>query len=114
MPFEHGYALLIGVDENSVPAWALHDVSKDVQALAQVLVHEQRCAYLPEHVRVVVDRRGKVGLQGHGARVALPRRLQVALREQGDAQLVVKDRHVRRELDGPAMRLDGFVDPLQA
>ena len=31
--FEHGYALLIGVDENAVVRWALPDVAKDIAAL---------------------------------------------------------------------------------
>jgi hypothetical protein len=34
--FTHGYALLIGVDENRVDKWALPDVAKDVKALAKV------------------------------------------------------------------------------
>ena len=51
--FEHGYALVIGVDENNVSDWALPDVAKDVAALHGVLCHPERCAYPPEHVRVV-------------------------------------------------------------
>lgn len=51
--FEHGYALLIGVDESQVREWALPDVQKDVASLAQVLVHPERCGYRPQHVRTV-------------------------------------------------------------
>ena len=51
--FLHGYALVIGVDENNVSDWALPDVAKDVAALHGVLCHPERCAYPPEHVRVV-------------------------------------------------------------
>jgi hypothetical protein len=54
--FAHGYALLIGVDQNSVAAWALPDVAKDVGALAGVLADPQRCAYPPENVKVIQGR----------------------------------------------------------
>jgi hypothetical protein len=54
--FTHGYALLIGVDENAVAGWALPDVAKDVAALAQVLTHPERCAYPEGNVKVI---RGK-------------------------------------------------------
>ncbi len=40
-PFTHGYALLIGVDQNNVPDWALPDVANDIAALHQVLIHQQ-------------------------------------------------------------------------
>jgi hypothetical protein len=51
--FTHGYALLVGVDENAVAAWALPDVAKDVAALAQVLTHPERCAYPEGNVKVI-------------------------------------------------------------
>ncbi len=51
--FTSGYALLIAVNENQVPKWALPVVGKDVAALAQVLLHPERCAYSQEHVKVV-------------------------------------------------------------
>lgn len=51
--FSHGYALLIAVDENTVPKWSLPVVGKDVVALAQVLSHPERCAYPQENVKVV-------------------------------------------------------------
>lgn len=51
--FSYGYALLIGVDENRVPGWALPDVKKDVDALRRVLVDPNRCAYRPDHVKVI-------------------------------------------------------------
>ncbi len=51
--FTHGYALLVGVDQNDTPELALPEVAKDVQALRDVLIHPQRCAYLPEHVRTL-------------------------------------------------------------
>lgn len=51
--FEHGYALLIGVDENHLPKWALPDVTKDITALENVLTHPDRCAYPPEQVRTI-------------------------------------------------------------
>ena len=31
--FDHGYALLLGVDQNAVSEWALPDVGKDIVAL---------------------------------------------------------------------------------
>jgi len=51
--FTNGYALLIGVDENYVDKWALPDVAKDVTALAKVLTHPERCAYLADNVKVL-------------------------------------------------------------
>ena len=54
--FEHGYALLIGVDQNQVPRWALPDVAKDIEALTDVLVHPERCGYPAGNVRVLTGR----------------------------------------------------------
>ena len=51
--FAHGYALLIAVDDSEEPEWKLPDVAKDVSALQAVLVHPERCAYLPDSVKVV-------------------------------------------------------------
>lgn len=51
--FTHGYALLIGVDENAVAGWALPDVAKDIEALAKVLTHPERCAYTADNVKVI-------------------------------------------------------------
>jgi uncharacterized caspase-like protein len=50
--FENGYALVIGVDENSVPRWSLPDVAKDVAAMVGVLTHPERCAYPVENVKL--------------------------------------------------------------
>lgn len=49
--FEHGYALIVGVDANQIPRLALPAVAKDVQAIYDVLVHPDRCAYNPENVK---------------------------------------------------------------
>ncbi len=51
--FIHGYALLIGVDQSQAEEWALPDVSKDIAALRDVLVHPQRCAYPADNVKVL-------------------------------------------------------------
>lgn len=51
--FDNGYALLIAVNESQMPNYALPTVAKDAAALHAVLVHPERCAYLPDHVRVV-------------------------------------------------------------
>lgn len=51
--YTHGYALLIGVDQNGVPGWALPDVANDVAGLHGVLVHPERCAYDGDHVKVL-------------------------------------------------------------
>jgi hypothetical protein len=51
--FEHGYALIVGVDANQIPRLALPAVAKDVQAVYDVLIHPQRCAYKPENVRLL-------------------------------------------------------------
>ena len=49
--FEHGYALLVGVDENEVPRLALPDVLRDVEAVESVLRHPERCGYLEQNVK---------------------------------------------------------------
>jgi hypothetical protein len=51
--FEHGYAVIVGVDENQIGRLALSTVAKDVQALYDVLVHPERCAYKPENVKLL-------------------------------------------------------------
>lgn len=51
--FDHGYALLIGVNAHSVPERALPDVEKDVTALGEVLRHPERCAYPAANVRTL-------------------------------------------------------------
>jgi hypothetical protein len=51
--FTHGYALLVGINENAVAQWALPDVTKDIAALAQVLTHPDRCAYPEANVKVI-------------------------------------------------------------
>ena len=51
--FSHGYALIIGVDQNNVPDWALPAVARDVEALRDVLIHSQRCAYAEAHVKLI-------------------------------------------------------------
>ena len=51
--FEHGYGLIVGVDDNNIKRLALPDVAKDVQAVYDVLTHPQRCAYLPDNVRFI-------------------------------------------------------------
>ncbi len=51
--FTNGYALLIAVDENQMPGYALPAVAKDAAALHAVLVHPERCAYPEENVRVL-------------------------------------------------------------
>lgn len=51
--FEHGYALLIGVDDNLAGHLRLPAAGKDLGALTQVLTHPQRCAYPAEQVKVV-------------------------------------------------------------
>lgn len=51
--FKHGYALIIGVDDNKIQRLRLPVVAKDVQALHDVLIHPQRCGYLPENVRML-------------------------------------------------------------
>jgi uncharacterized caspase-like protein len=51
--FTHGYALLIGVNENQIPGLALPEVAKDIDALQAVLVHPERCGYLPKNVKII-------------------------------------------------------------
>jgi uncharacterized caspase-like protein len=51
--FEHGYALIVGVNESSVGSWSLPDIDKDVEALHEVLTHPERCAYPEDHVKVI-------------------------------------------------------------
>jgi hypothetical protein len=52
--FEHGYALIIGVNDNMIPSLALPAVAKDVTALQEVLLHPQRCGYQPDNVRLLL------------------------------------------------------------
>lgn len=52
--FESGFALLVGVDENKLPEWALPGVKNDVSRLDEVLVHPARCAYPRDHVEVLL------------------------------------------------------------
>lgn len=51
--FDHGYALLIGVDQNATPKWSLPDVAKDIVALNEVLADPERCAYPAANIRVL-------------------------------------------------------------
>lgn len=51
--FTHGYALLIGVNDNLIPRYALPAVAKDSAALHAVLTHPQRCAYPAANVRLL-------------------------------------------------------------
>lgn len=51
--YSSGYALLIGVDDNYIKEWALPEVIKDVNALHDVLVHPQRCAYINSNVKLL-------------------------------------------------------------
>lgn len=51
--FDHGYALLIGVDQNKVPSLALPIVKKDITKLKEVITHPERCGYLEENVQVL-------------------------------------------------------------
>lgn len=53
MPFTYGYALLIGVDQNNVADYNLSEVTNDIDALQRVLTHPDRCAYPPDHVKIV-------------------------------------------------------------
>jgi len=51
--FANGYALIIGVDQNSVDGLALPDVAKDVRAVERVFTHPERCAYPAANVKVI-------------------------------------------------------------
>ena len=51
--FEHGYALLIGVDQNKIASFALPTVKKDVTRLNEIITHPERCGYLQDNVRVL-------------------------------------------------------------
>ncbi|MBN1890635.1 MAG: caspase family protein [Thermoflexales bacterium] len=51
--FTNGYALLIGVNENSVATWALPAVIKDINAVSTVLTHPERCAYPSDNVKTI-------------------------------------------------------------
>lgn len=54
--FTNGYALLIAVNENKIPNYALPMVARDAEALRKVLVHPERCAYPEENVRLLMGR----------------------------------------------------------
>jgi hypothetical protein len=55
--FAHGYALLIGVGQCLDSRFSLHVTVKDMQALRQILVHPDLCAYPDndQHVRLLHD-----------------------------------------------------------
>ena len=52
--FVDGYAILIGVNENSITRLALPDVVKDVTALTHVLIHPERCAYPEQNIKTII------------------------------------------------------------
>jgi hypothetical protein len=49
--FDHGYALLIGVNDCKVKKWALEGVLKDIQEVENVLKDPERCAYLEDNIK---------------------------------------------------------------
>lgn len=49
--YSQGYALIIGVDQHSVPGLSLPDVKKDVDALHNILIHPERCGYPDKQVK---------------------------------------------------------------
>jgi len=51
--FEHGYAIIVGVDDNNIKRLALPSVAKDVTAVHEVLTHPERCAYNPDNVKLI-------------------------------------------------------------
>jgi|GEM_PF-880962 len=51
--FTHGYAVVIGVDQNQIQRLALPTVASDVRAVYEVLVHPERCAYDPDNVKLL-------------------------------------------------------------
>lgn len=51
--FAHGYALLIGVDQNKIPKLALPIVKKDVTKLKEIITHPERCGYPEANVLVL-------------------------------------------------------------
>lgn len=55
--FAHGYALLIGVGQCAEPTFSLPVAAKDVQALRQILIDPNFCAYPnhDSHVRLLQD-----------------------------------------------------------
>ena len=63
--FSHGYALLIAVNENMIPNYALPTVAKDATAVRDVLIHPERCAYPAENVRLLLGREAtREGIRG--------------------------------------------------
>ncbi len=51
--FSHGYALVIGINENAIGSMALPGVAADIAAIQHVLLDPERCAYPSENVRVL-------------------------------------------------------------
>jgi len=52
--FSNAYALLIAVNDNLIPQYALPTVARDAEALRDVLVHPERCAYPADNVRLLM------------------------------------------------------------
>ncbi|WP_088243831.1 caspase family protein [Calothrix rhizosoleniae] len=53
--FTHGYALLIGVGESAYPKWSLPVTVKDIQAIRDILIDPNFCAYPnnQQHIRLL-------------------------------------------------------------
>lgn len=51
--FNHGYAVVIGVDKNNIKKLELPAVEKDVTAVYEVLTHPKRCAYAEDNVHFI-------------------------------------------------------------
>ena len=63
--FTNGYALIIAVNENRIPGYALPAVGRDATALRDVLVHPQRCAYPADNVRLLMGSAAtRAGIRG--------------------------------------------------
>lgn len=54
--FHHGYALLIGINENQSPEFSLPVIQKDILALEKVLINPDMCAYKKDHIVTVLGK----------------------------------------------------------
>jgi uncharacterized caspase-like protein len=57
MPFQHGYALIVGVGRSAYPDWSLPTTARDAAALRAALTDPTLCAYPADddHVRLLCD-----------------------------------------------------------
>ncbi len=55
--FTNGYALIIGVGHCAYQRWSLPVTAEDAKAIEGVLTHPRLCAYDPDHIQLIHDKK---------------------------------------------------------